>query len=359
MTEEIIVKRDIDTVTAEIQALCGVGQRIALEIAIELGRRLVEAKEILPHGEWGKWLKEQVSFSQVTASRYMKLFEEFGSPQGSLFGAETNFSTLKNISVSNALRLLAVPEEERESFAAEHDVAHLSSREMDKLMEELVKEQDKSASLRRERDEAMVERDEAVEAMDGLKEELALMTDRAREETARADANARELDALEAEMAARPVEVAVEKPDPAEVQKQIEAAVKEAEKAFKARQKEMQASLAEAERKKKEAEAEAERQKKTAAEAEKKLLENQAGLESLEKKRLEQEVESLKKELAMADAAVASFRALFEQAQGVMNAMMGALEKVTDKDTRERLCSAVRTLLGVYGEKVAADGTAG
>jgi len=44
--------------------------------AIEVGKRLKEAKALLPHGEWGKWLVESVSYSQRTANRLMQLFEE-------------------------------------------------------------------------------------------------------------------------------------------------------------------------------------------------------------------------------------------------------------------------------------------
>lgn len=341
MTEEIIVKRDIETVTAEIQALCGIGQRVALGFAVEIGRRLVEAKELLAHGEWGDWLKESVSFSQSTATRYMKLFEEYGAPQGSLFGAETNCAALQNLSVSNALRLLSIPEDEREDFAAEHDVEHLSSREMDRLMED----------LKAERDELLEQAEKDAEAV--LKAE-----DAAREAEARAEDAEEKVTDLEErirELEERPVDVAVEKPDPAEVQKQIDAAVKEAEKAFKAKQKELQAALAEAERKKKEAEAETDRQKKSAADAEKKLLENQAGIASIEQARLEKEVERLRKELAMSDAAVASFRTLFDQAQGVLSRMIEQLGKVTDGETRDKLRQGAKKLLEVYGEKVTGD----
>ena len=58
----------------------------------------------------------------------------------------------------------------------------------------------------------------------------------------------------------------------------------------------------------------------------------------------------------MSDAAVASFRTLFDQAQGVLGAMLEALEKVSDADTRGRLYEAARKLLAVYGEKVAGEG---
>lgn len=344
MTEEIIVKRDIDTVTAEIQALCGIGQRVALQLAIEIGRRLVEAKELLTHGEWGPWLKERVSFSQVTAGRYMRLFEEYGAAQGSLFGAETNCSALNNLSVSNALRLLAVPEEEREAFAEAHDVEHLSSREMDRLMEE----------LKAERDELLEQAEKDAEAV--LKAEDAVREAEARAEDA--EEKVSDLEDRLRELEERPMEVAVEKPDPAEVQKQVDAAVKEAEKTHKAKQKELQDALTEAQKKQKELQAEVDAQKKAATEAEKKLVEQQAGLVSLETARLEKEVERLRKELAMSDAAVAAFRTLFDQAQGTLSRMIEQLGKVTDGETRDKLRQGTKKLLEVYGEKVAGDGQA-
>lgn len=134
MTESMTPSRDIREITAEIRTIQDSVRRTALSGAIEIGRRLTEAKELLQHGEWGDWLKREFEFSQSTASRLMQLFREYGADQGSLFGAETKYATLQNISVSNALRLIAIPDEEREEFAAEHDIEHKSAREVEELI---------------------------------------------------------------------------------------------------------------------------------------------------------------------------------------------------------------------------------
>ena len=55
--------RDIGIVTAEIKEIRRDANNMALMYAIEIGRRLVEAKSVLPHGEWGDWLKNEVDFS--------------------------------------------------------------------------------------------------------------------------------------------------------------------------------------------------------------------------------------------------------------------------------------------------------
>lgn len=129
---EIRTTRTIETITGEIKAL----QTNTLACAIEIGRRLVEAKEMLPHGEWGKWLVSEVDFSHSQANNLMKLFEEYGSPQNALFGAELNSQTFGNLSYSKALKLLAVPAEEREEFVKENPVDDMSTRELEKAIAE-------------------------------------------------------------------------------------------------------------------------------------------------------------------------------------------------------------------------------
>ena len=110
--------RSIEVVTDEIKSLVSSAQSVMLGYAVEIGRRLVEAKDLLPHGEWGKWLREKVEFSQSSANNFMKLFEEYGDRQFTLFGAAvSNSQTFGNLSYTKALRLLAVPGEEREEFA--------------------------------------------------------------------------------------------------------------------------------------------------------------------------------------------------------------------------------------------------
>ena len=52
------------------------------------------------------------------------------------YGNNSNFPTLGNLSVSNALQLLAVPAEEREEFAEAVDAENLSARELEQAIRE-------------------------------------------------------------------------------------------------------------------------------------------------------------------------------------------------------------------------------
>ena len=143
--------RTAGTVALEIRTLQRQAQGIILNYAIEIGRRLEEAKSMLPHGEWGAWLKRELDYSQSTAQNFMRVFREYGDSQQSLFGAAPKSQTFGNLTYSKALRLLAIPdEEERERFAIENDVEHMSTRELNEAL--------------KARDEAQEAADEAQEA---------------------------------------------------------------------------------------------------------------------------------------------------------------------------------------------------
>jgi len=89
--------RTVETVTLEIRTLQHQAQGIILNYAIEIGRRLEEAKSMLPHGEWGNWLKKELDYSQSTAQNFMRVFREYGDSQQSLFGGTSKSQTFGNL----------------------------------------------------------------------------------------------------------------------------------------------------------------------------------------------------------------------------------------------------------------------
>lgn len=142
MQNQIIVNqsnvqtRDIEIITNEIVGIKTQAQNTLLAYACEIGKRLCEAKDMLNHGEWGSWLKEKVEFSQSTANNYMKLYDEYGDGSIFLLGFGTNSQTFANIDYSKAIKLLALPSDERENFIIENDIENKSVRETDKLIKE-------------------------------------------------------------------------------------------------------------------------------------------------------------------------------------------------------------------------------
>ncbi len=134
MSDITTTARSINTITAEIRTITQHTQQVVLSAAIEIGRRLKEAKELVPHGEWGTYLQREVEFSQSTAQNLMKVYEEYGSGQQNLFAP--NSQALGNLTYTKALRLLALPAEERETFIEQNDVEKMSTRELEKALKE-------------------------------------------------------------------------------------------------------------------------------------------------------------------------------------------------------------------------------
>jgi DNA repair exonuclease SbcCD ATPase subunit len=357
MTE---TKRTPELIGAEIRMYVDAGRRVTLLCGIEIGRRLKEAKELLAHGEWLPWLEKETDFSDRTAQRYMRVFEEYGAAQLGLFGPETNATTLSDLPISKALLLLSVPESDREDFAAQVDAEHLSTREL----EQAIRERDEA--LKRAQEELQQADEGHALAMADLQEKL----EEAREEAGKgkkalellgnAESEKRNLeqqlnkarDAIR-ELESRPVDVAVERDEEAiqeaarlakakaeaeaaeqlaALQKKLETAEKKAEKAEKAAEK---------------AKAEAER----SGEADKTALAQAAR----EAEKARQEAEELRKQLKLADPAAAEFKAYFDQMQKLWGSLTGIIRRA-DPELSGKLKQAARALLDRFGADIAEGG---
>ncbi|MFF2449347.1 DUF3102 domain-containing protein [Neobacillus sp. NPDC058068] len=132
---ELIVRTPI-MIATEINSIKEQTKKMLLVNSIEIGRRLVEAKTLVPHGEWGKWLEESVDYSKSTANNLMKIFDQYGADQFSLFGSEAKSQALGNLSYTQAVALLGVPAEERETFVKENDIDSMSTRELQHVIKE-------------------------------------------------------------------------------------------------------------------------------------------------------------------------------------------------------------------------------
>lgn len=314
--------RDINVITMEIKTLHRQAQQVVLGYAIEIGRRLREAKEQLPHGKWGEWLKAEVEFSQSTANNFMRIFEEYGARQISLFGGEANSQTLGNLPYTKALALLAIPEDEREEFAEANKVEDLSSRELDRLIRE--RDEAKAEAERKEQD-----RHNAESARSKLEEDMQLVNSRLEQLNSEAESAAEARKLLEQELTAlreTPIEV-----DVATVvdQKAVDEAVAKVEgeakeKLRKAKEKEAKAR----------ADLEDLKQKLDAQKIEhEKALEEAKAAAHAETVDNSQRVHELEKQVALADPDAQTFKFLFEQVQESFSKMMQTLQRMEEKES--------------------------
>lgn len=160
--------RTTEVIAIEINAIKDQTKRIFLSASIEIGRRLVEAKTLLPHGEWGIWLKDTVDYSQSTANNLMRVFEEYGSEQLSLFGGDTKSQAFENLSYSQAIALLVLPGEEREQFIEQNNVEDMSTREL----QDAIKERKQAIKDKEAAEKAAAKAEKAVEQERKAREKL-------------------------------------------------------------------------------------------------------------------------------------------------------------------------------------------
>lgn len=317
MSETISVpmtaQRDIQTVTTEIRTLHRQAQGMILNYAIEIGRRLKEAKSLLEHGEWGEWLENEVDFSRSTANNFMKIFEEYGAKQVSLFG-DANSQTLGNLPYTHALKLLAVPAEEREEFVEEHHVEDLSSRELDRL----IKERDAAVRRAEESEERELAQADALAELEALRNKVETQEQMAGEGRAA-------LHQMEGKVAAAQERLDQEKKKAKEREEKLRRELEEARKNPDVPEEVLQKLRAEVEEA---ASASVEKAQKEAQEAKAAL-------------------EQARKDLALADGDMAVFKELFRRVQEDFELMTDAIRRIQGKDpeSAKKLQNAVQALV--------------
>lgn len=150
------------TLATEINTIKRQTQSIMMTASIEIGRRLVEAKAAVGHGGWEAWLKENVNYSQRTASNLIKVFQEYGTGQQRLFGKEANPQALADLSYTQAVALLGIRDRDaRADFLEEHDVAAMTTREL----EQAIKERDAARKEVAEAREKYKEQEEEIRSL--------------------------------------------------------------------------------------------------------------------------------------------------------------------------------------------------
>lgn len=295
-------ERTIEAVTTELLD----AKRRGGEAILTIGRCLMEAKEMLPHGEWLPWLNEKAELSERAAQRFMRLAREWSNP-----------TALSDLGATKALMLLALPPEEREAFAEEHNVIDMSARQL----EQAIRERDEA---RRAEEAARAEASAAEQARAQMAADMAVANaalEGARAEAGQAGERVRLLEEELAALKARPVEVAVET---VVDQEAVERARAEAEARLQAKLDKAQKARDQAEARQKEAD---------------------EALEAL-RAQMAAQARAEKRDALGADKDLAQFEVLFDQVQEIVNKMSGILLKVRgrDQDAAGRLGRAMQAL---------------
>lgn len=334
--------RPIEVITQEIQFYKGQ----ACMSMVEIGKRLLEAKQCLPHGQWGDWLREEVEFSERTAQNFMRIAKEYRNPQ--------LLADIGN-SASKAIMLLSMPAEDREEFVGEaHEihgeektVAEMTNKELQEVLKQLEAERKEKESLKKQldlfEDEAQKKQDAAVDAAYSEGEEQIRKLSQLKEE---AETAAREAEKKAAELQAEVLELQMQKEqttllDAGELEKiRAEAEAEANKKAEAVLQKKLEKAKKEAEKAKKEAE-EAQAAIEAREAAQKEAEENALAL----KEKLKQAQEDAEKRGQIAgNQSMAVFKVYFEQFQADANKMMECIRAAGEPEDAEKMKKAMSGL---------------
>lgn len=145
MSEVTKPDRTVDTVTAEIQYIQQQVKKIFYDAVVQIGTRLLEVKEMVPHGEWTNYLENRLGYKPSTAQNYMRIAKEFGDGQIALDGTDPQ-TLFGELGYAQLLPLLSLPDEDRRELAAENDLPSMSSREIEELVRQKKAAEERAAS---------------------------------------------------------------------------------------------------------------------------------------------------------------------------------------------------------------------
>ena len=135
-TEVSIENKSTEQLTAEVNVRYRQAESLAAMSATMLadaGRRLIEIKGRIPHGQFEEWCSENLEFSKSKAEKMMKLAEKMDD-ENSLFSKTETFT---DIGISRIWALLAAPEEVAAEIVETHDVSDMTVRELKEQIQTL------------------------------------------------------------------------------------------------------------------------------------------------------------------------------------------------------------------------------
>lgn len=158
----VVPERTLPVIASEILYIESQVAKTALDGAIQIGNKLKEAKGKVDHGQWEDWCNENLNYSKSKAEKMMKIATEYGdenSPYAKTY-------TCTDLSISKALRLLQVPENDVESFAEKNDIQDMTVKELE----------DKIKALKQEKEYQSIEMEKEIL---GLQEQMEQKNDEA------------------------------------------------------------------------------------------------------------------------------------------------------------------------------------
>lgn len=184
-----VIAAEINAIKSQTSGILAAAIGYAKQSCFEIGKRLEEAKSLVPHGEWGAWLESNFEYSESTAGNLMRIYREFGGEQVNMLTGKSDAETFESLSQSQLVELFALPKAERVEFVEAHR-EELESGDMSvREMRDLIKAQKEALD---KKDEVIAQKDREILDNDKSYGELVTQLRAAEDEQKKAEERARE-----------------------------------------------------------------------------------------------------------------------------------------------------------------------
>lgn len=292
----------------KVQSLLG---QCAQDI-LEIGRRLVEAKQLVPNGKWQEWMKENLQYSERKAQKIMEFYDHYEKrrQQQSLFVQEGITEKVLALGYSKAVAMMVLDDEEKEEFLQEHpDAGDMSVRKL----QEAIREKQQAEKLAKQEATARAEAENQVRSKDKELQDLRYQLNQTKQQVEDQQSLLERAETAEAEEKRKQEQLDVQKDKVIRLEKQI---------------KELQQRPVE-------------------------VAPQPPTQEQLEQFRQEAE-QAVQERLQQAEkkVQVAGISADIETFQGIFLETMDRIEEIPDKKIRVQLVGGIRKILGSMGKRL-------
>ena len=155
MNEITKKERTAQDIAVEINIIKQQTLQTVAAASFQIGKRLCEAKAIVPAGEWLTYLQEQLDYKSSTAENLMRIYREYGSEQVDLMTGKSPAEIFSGLSQSQMVAMFALePSERAELVQNTPGIESMSSRQIADLTKELKTAKEEAARLRKMRETA-------------------------------------------------------------------------------------------------------------------------------------------------------------------------------------------------------------
>lgn len=217
--------RSLAAIAGEINTIKEQARTYITNSCIEIGRRLIEAKTMIGHGNWQAWLRESVDYNERTAQNLMAIARKFGQEgsQARLIGPEMDADKVKELNYTQMVALLKVKDDDaRTEIVNSGEAQALSTRELEARVKELNAKLEESEQKRQALETEKQETDRNARAAEGRAKKAEEERARAAGESEKLMSRCNELTREVEDLKNRPIETAVVREIPEETKRKME-----------------------------------------------------------------------------------------------------------------------------------------